>query len=751
MRIFGGLAVVLLLLAALAAVALHGFSAVSIEAGRVSRASSQSTAATGVALQVDVARARVVQYALSANMDDERAAQLGLAALDQAIANTGDGESGLRAPATRYRGAVDATIAAVETRRGSVEQLQAAETDLRTIVSAMVQLVGPDSDPALSAAVARVAGNFGTGDAAAMRFVASRTPADANLAVTALQTLRESLDTLAEQATSNRRMLRFIKGVANPLDRFGESLRQVVAADERLRAVTGDRDAASAEVLETAASQRDRAVASADSAVTAMLAGTGSAYRLGLITAAGAVCIGLVLAVLIARSVARPVQQLTRAMRGLADGDLNAAIPDTARRDELGEMARAVLVFKDHMSRESQLAAEREAERQRAEEAKRAALIAMAERIETETGDALRQIALRTAAMTATADTMSVSAARTGGCAHNSAAAADRALATAGTVAWAAEKLSTSIREISARVDQSSAVVSRAVTASQETATTIDTLTREVERIGAVAGMIGDIAAKTNLLALNATIEAARAGEAGKGFAVVASEVKALATQTARSTEEIGRHIGQVRAATGASVAAVARIEETITEIDAIAGSIAMAVEQQGTATDEIGRAIAETAQAASEMASRTGEVSAEAGSSGLHAKELHDNTECLRDAVEELRHSVIRIVRTSAGEVDRRATERHAVDLPCRLSIGDEVRDARVANLSAIGVGVRGAGDLPIGGCGTLSIEGAGFPLPFVVRRNDAGLAGLALALDAAADARFRAWLEALVRTRAA
>ena len=125
------------------------------------------------------------------------------------------------------------------------------------------------------------------------------------------------------------------------------------------------------------------------------------------------------------------------------------------------------------------------------------------------------------------------------------------------------------------------------------------TLNQEVERIGAVADMIGEIAAKTNLLALNATIEAARAGEAGKGFAVVASEVKQLAMQTARSTGDIARHIDQVRAATGASVAAVARIDQTIAEISAIAGSIAAAMQQQDAATAEITRNIAATAQAA--------------------------------------------------------------------------------------------------------------------------------------------------------
>ena len=181
------------------------------------------------------------------------------------------------------------------------------------------------------------------------------------------------------------------------------------------------------------------------------------------------------------------------------------------------------------------------------------------------------------------------------------------------------------------------------MTAGAETRTTIEALNEQVGRIGAVADMIGEIAAKTNLLALNATIEAARAGEAGKGFAVVASEVKALATQTARSTQEIAEHIAQVRSATGVSVAAVVRIEQTIGEIDAIAGSIAAAVEQQGAATAEIARNVAETASAANEMTSHATEVSAEAEQTGRHAADVCNDAAGLNAAVGELRHSVIR------------------------------------------------------------------------------------------------------------
>jgi methyl-accepting chemotaxis protein len=234
----------------------------------------------------------------------------------------------------------------------------------------------------------------------------------------------------------------------------------------------------------------------------------------------------------------------------LRAGDLDSPIPDANRHDEVGEMARAVLTFKEHMIRENALAVEQETVRQQAQtDLRRAALVGMANTVEAETGSALEGIGARTVAMAKTADAMSASATRTGASAQDAATAAAQALANAQTVASAAEQLSASIREISSQVSQSTAVVSRAVEAGSEARATIEALNQEVERIGAVADMIGEIASKTNLLALNATIEAARAGDAGRGFAVVASEVKALATQTAHSTQEIARHIGQVRSA----------------------------------------------------------------------------------------------------------------------------------------------------------------------------------------------------------
>ncbi len=347
---------------------------------------------------------------------------------------------------------------------------------------------------------------------------------------------------------------------------------------------------------------------------------------------------------------------------------------------------------------------------------------------------------------------MSASAARTGGSAQSAAAAAERALANAQTVASAAEQLAASIREIGGQMHLSTTVVGRAVAAGGEARATIEALNKQVGRIGEVANMISDIAAKTNLLALNATIEAARAGDAGKGFAVVASEVKQLATQTARSTEEITRHITEVRAATDASVAAVGRIEKTIDEINAIAGSIAAAVEQQGAATSEIARNVTETASAANEVTRRIGEVSAEAERTGQRSAQVRDDTAGLNAMVVALKRSVIRVVRTSTAEVDRRASVRHPVTLACRVTVGGNATEpAMVVDISEGGASVSGMPALSIGTRGTLDVDGIGVKLPFVVRSVDDAASHVAFELDAATAAQFAGMLDRVVGRRAA
>jgi methyl-accepting chemotaxis protein len=471
-----------------------------------------------------------------------------------------------------------------------------------------------------------------------------------------------------------------------------------------------------------------------------------------LLTLAGVFLVVGTAGVWLSRAISTPLVSMTGIMQRLAGGDTGVTIAGADRRDEIGRMAAALEVFRAQAIENHRLAAAEEATRARAEVEKRAALANMADTIEAEVSKALTEVGQRTDAMAATADAMSGSARRNDISAQGAATAAAETLANAQAVASAAEQLTASIREISDQVNRSTAVVGRAVSAGTGTRATIEELNVKVAQIGTVANMITAIAAKTNLLALNATIEAARAGDAGKGFAVVASEVKALATQTARSTEEITRYLAEVTTATTATTNAVRDIEQTISEVDAIAGSIAAAVEEQGAATAEIARNVAQTAQAANEMTDRITEVSAESGHNGQQAVQVHENAAGLAGAVAELKSTVVRVVRTSTAEVDRRLFDRHEVDLPGRVSLARQgTHSVRVIDLSEAGAGLDGMPSMPSGSRGTLHIEGIPSPIPFVVQNAHGHRLGVAFAFDEATGTALRSRLTGILQRQAA
>jgi methyl-accepting chemotaxis protein len=181
--------------------------------------------------------------------------------------------------------------------------------------------------------------------------------------------------------------------------------------------------------------------------------------------------------------------------------------------------------------------------------------------------------------------------------------------------------------------------------AAGETDQRIKVLAEAAQKIGDVVKLISDIAGQTNLLALNATIEAARAGEAGKGFAVVASEVKALATQTARATEEIAQQIGSIQAATGESVTAIARINEIIQRVNQIGSSIAAAIEEQGAATQEIARNVQQVAAGVAGVSSNITEVTRGTVETGTSAATVRSAAEALAQQSTTLRHEVDRFL----------------------------------------------------------------------------------------------------------
>jgi methyl-accepting chemotaxis protein len=350
--------------------------------------------------------------------------------------------------------------------------------------------------------------------------------------------------------------------------------------------------------------------------------------------------IGLVLNWLIGRGITRPLVRLARAMGELATGDTSVAIPATEARDEIGAMARTVIVFRDNALEREQLAVTQQKsvrERERRSEA----VAGMITRFENTIDQALAKVrgaATRlegaSAALNAAADSVtqesSAAEQRVGAASINVTAAAS-----------SAEELAASIGEIATQAATSTEVASRAVTEAQRTVETMSQLAGAASRIGEVIGLIQAIAGQTNLLALNATIEAARAGEAGRGFAVVASEVKSLASQTAKATEEVATQIGAIQSAAGDATQAIEQVNHIISEMSGIAARVAAAVEEQNTAVSTIAegvnRASAE-ARSGTEAMSRVAGASAGARTTADEVKalagELASDAEQLDDEV---------------------------------------------------------------------------------------------------------------------
>ena len=342
------------------------------------------------------------------------------------------------------------------------------------------------------------------------------------------------------------------------------------------------------------------------------------ASLLWMLSVGGAIMlVSLLAAWLINRDITISLGNLKTAMHRLANGELTTDVPGTGRRDEIGEMASAVLVFKQGMAEAERLRAEQDAAKQRAAAEHKASLNSLANGFERQVGRLVETLATRSTDLESIARSVTGTANLSNQQAASVAAAAEEASAASQAVASAAEELTASIGEITRQVAQSSRIAGAAVEDARRTDAIVRALAAGAERIGAVVGLITNIASQTNLLALNATIEAARAGDAGKGFAVVASEVKSLATQTAKATEEIGGQITQIQAATHEAVEAIRGISATIEEVSAISTAIASAVEEQGAATAEIAHNVQQTSQAAQAVTTGIGGVSQAAGETG--------------------------------------------------------------------------------------------------------------------------------------
>lgn len=367
-----------------------------------------------------------------------------------------------------------------------------------------------------------------------------------------------------------------------------------------------------------------------------------------LMGCSAALVFGLLFFAFIGRGISRPMRVLCRVVNELGEGRFGIDIPFTRKRDEFGEIARALQTFKENgvrieaMKAEDAKRQESEKREQKRKEERLKAMNSATSAFENSVSTIVNTVASAATELQATAESLTSISERTNTESNIVSSVTEASSVNVQIVAASVEELTASINEISRQINESTNIAEAAVQEIKKTDATISELTEAANQIGEVTDLIKGIAEQTNLLALNATIEAARAGESGRGFAVVANEVKSLANQTSDAIEEISARITSMQDVTSGTVSAIRRIGDTIEKISGNIGSIASAITEQSAATGEIAHNTQKASEGTNEVVSRVSTVSLAASESREAANDMLDAARALSIQSEKLRQEVV-------------------------------------------------------------------------------------------------------------
>lgn len=299
---------------------------------------------------------------------------------------------------------------------------------------------------------------------------------------------------------------------------------------------------------------------------------------------------------LFSQTLIKPLNKIVSEMTKVSEGDTDVTVSGTDRSDEIGTLAKTLLVFQENL-KSRQLLEQANISDQDVKKQKQQNVEKLIEEFKSHVFVSLDRMSEQSENMHAQARSVSEDVSMKSDQIKLMGESSNDALEFVNAASSAGVEMNSAIGEIEGQIHKTKDLVDSATQQALETNSRISGLTEASVKIGEIVNIIQEIAEQTNLLALNATIEAARAGESGKGFAVVAAEVKGLATQTAKATEEISMQIANIQEETSGSYEAVQSVAKKIADINEFTSAIASAIEEQGAATNEISRNVLSSAE----------------------------------------------------------------------------------------------------------------------------------------------------------